>query len=236
MRNVDAATIAATQDPKGIITSDLVTIRAKTFAGVEVVFGFWSDSGDVAITVQTQTGGEEQRNFTGGGALIAVGEVALTQSLDVRQLPITLSQVHPMAQNLARGHELRAAPVEVHRVLFDTETRLAVAPAQLHFIGEVDHPPVDTPATGEEGSIRLVCVSDTRQLTRVNHGRRGLAQSQGRSGDLFLTHSGQVAQWEVWWGEEGSRRPGAGTAGGGAVSGGGGGGRGGPRNGPVQLE
>ena len=227
MRNVDAASIAALQNPDGLIVADLVTVRAKTFAGAEAVFGFWSDSGDVSIAVVTPEGGEETRNYIGGGALLEVGEVPLTQALDVRQLPIALSQIDPAAQNLARGHELRAAPVEIHRALFDIETRLAVAPAHLHFIGEVDRVAIDTPAIGDDGAIRLFCVSDTRQLTRVNHARRGEAHSLSRFGDRFLTYAGQVSEWEIWWGEEGSRRPGAGSAGGGVGStrGGGGGGR-----------
>jgi len=219
MRNVDAATIAALQNPEGLVVRDLITIRPKTFEGADAAFGFWSDSGDVTVTVLTPEGLEEQRDFSGSGALVDIGEVPLTQALEVHKIPVIFSQLHAAVQNMARGHELRDAPVEIHRMLLDVDTRLAVAPAQLHFVGEVVQVSIDTPAGGAVGSIRLFCVSDARQLTRVNHTRRGLAHSQARAGDKFLTYAGQVAQWEIWWGEEGSRRPGAGTAGGGNTGG-----------------
>lgn len=206
MRNVDAETIAALQSAQGVVVRDLVTVRAQTFEGAGAVFGFWSDDGDVAAQVRAPGGGVEQRNFTGSGALLEVGEAPLSHSLDVRQTPVVLSQLHPVVQAMARGHELRAAPVEIHRMLLDVDTRLAVAPAALHFIGEVDRAPIETPTIGDEGSIRLVCVSDARQLTRVNHARRGLANAQERFGDRFGTYSGQVSEWEIWWGEESARR------------------------------
>lgn len=215
MRDVDAATIAALQNPNGIARADLVTVFARDLEGDPVTFGFWSDSGDVSITVFAPHGGEEARNFIGGGALIDAGEVPLTMSLDVRQVPVTFSQLHPAVAMMARGSELRGAGVEIHRALFNLETRLAVGPAHLHFVGEVDRVSIETPPPGGEGAVRLVCVSDTRQLTRVNHARRGLAHSLSRGGDRFLTYAGQVAQWEIWWGEAGARRPGSGSVGGG---------------------
>lgn len=206
MRNADAQTIAALQSADGIVVRDLVTIRARTFVeGADVVFGFWSDDGDVAVQVYNAEGVVELRNFTGSGAVLDIGETPLSHSLDVRQTPIVLSQLDPTVQAMARGHELRAAPVEIHRALLDVETRLAVAPAYLHFIGEIDRFTIETPTPGDEGGVRLICVSDTRQLTRVNHARRGLANTQERFADRFGTYAGQVSQWEIWWGEESAR-------------------------------
>lgn len=212
MRSVDAATIAALQNPDGIVERDLITIFARTFEGEDVTFCFWSDSGDVSALVYNADGVAEARDFIGSGTLLSAGEVTLTQNLDVRQMPVELSQLHPDVQNMVRGHELRGAGIEVHRMLLDVDTRLAVGVAYLHFIGEVDRAPIGTPAAGEEGAITLHCVSDTRQLTRVNHTRRGLQASLARSGDRFLTYASQAGQFEVWWGEEPARRPASGSA------------------------
>lgn len=207
MRDVDAATIAALQDPRGIVVVDLVTVYAKTLEGSDATLGFWSDVGDVTFVVRTPEGSEETRAFTGSGALLDVGDIALTTSLDVRVLPISFSQIHAATQAMARGHELRAAGVEVHRGLMSVDTRLPVAAAYMHFIGEVDTVDIDTPAFGGEGAITLQCVSDARQLTRANYARRGEAHSLARGGDRFLQYAGVVSTWEVWWGEKGAARP-----------------------------
>lgn len=204
MRNPATAIVDALNDAAqaGLIERDLVTFTVKDGGGSAVVFGFWTGEEDVSLDVPTAAGGTAlARAFTGRGELISAGEVKLTTDLTVQRVSVVLSGIAPRVLDMLNGHDLRLAPVEIHRALFDPSTRALLAAPDLHFAGEVNAAPRETAAAGGESAVSIECVSDTRQLTRTNPARRGDAFLAARSGDRFYRYVNAVANREIFWGE-----------------------------------
>ncbi|MGQ3294610.1 MAG: hypothetical protein ACT6U0_20665, partial [Shinella sp.] len=131
--------------------------------------------------------------------------------LPVRPIRIRLSQINDAVQIAIRGYDPKHAPIELHLGLFDTATMLPVAPAVPVFVGRVNGSPITTPAAGSEGSIELSCVSDTRELTRLNPLKRSDEMQQrrvvGGVPDRFRRYSDVAGGWlqNIHWGEAKSK-------------------------------
>jgi hypothetical protein len=77
---------------------------------------------------------------------------------------------------------------------------LVAAPVP-RFDGQVNGAPIDTPAVGGEGGVKLSVVSHTRVLTRTNAAKKSDETQKLRSGDRFRRYSAVAGQWDYWWGE-----------------------------------
>jgi len=202
MRSIDAETLAALQaaDTAGLIEADLVTFHVKTYAGVATSFAFWTEHDAATMDVISPvTGGLVSRTFFGAGAVLDVGEIALTADLSIRRLPIVLAQEHAVVASMWQGHNMHLAGVEVHRRLFDPDTRNLIGQPYVHFVGELNGGPKEVAPIGGQGGIRFDCVSDTRQLTRVNATRRSDAHQRSRQNDGFHRYIGVAGEWRIPW-------------------------------------
>jgi hypothetical protein len=94
------------------------------------------------------------------------------------------------------------APIQIHRGLFDPETRQLVDPALCRFDGFINNAPIRTPKSGSEGSVDAECVSYARMLTRVSGELFSDEVLKKRSGDRFGQYLDVSGDWRIWWGQE----------------------------------
>lgn len=204
MRTVDSATYNALLDApdKGLVERDFVTFFARSLdGGSTATFCFWNDLDTVTASIlRGDTGAAENRDFVGDGSLLSVDRVPLVSDLTIQTVRVSLSQIHATVQDMARGHDIRGARVEIHRGLFNPATHAPVGSACCHFVGKVNKAPIGTPKIGEEGSIAIDVVSIVRELTRSNPAKKSDESQKRRSGDRFRRYSG-VANVPIWWGE-----------------------------------
>lgn len=205
MRSVDVATYNALRDApeKGFEERNLLTIYARELDGVGgQMFCFWNDLDIVDIYVMGgQTGTTELRSFVGDGAILKMGRIPLTSDLTVRNVKVSLSQIHATVLNMARGFDIRGARTEIHRVLFNPQTGAVIAQALPHFVGKINKAPTDTPPIGGEGSIELEIASTTRELTRTNPAKKSDETQKRRQNDRGRRYTG-TANVDIWWAKE----------------------------------
>jgi hypothetical protein len=204
MRSVDSATAAAIQSRRGHIPRYFVWIEGKNrTSGALETMGLWNGEDTVEVTVvNPDTGLPVTRTYHAGGSLLNMDPIPAVSDLSVRTIQVGLSQINAAVQQAIRGYDPRLGKVQIHRGLFDLDTRALVANPVPLFDGQVNGAPIETPAAGEEGGIALDIVSHTRVLTRTNAAKRSDETQKLRSGDRFRRYSGVAGQWDFFWGEE----------------------------------
>jgi hypothetical protein len=172
--------------------------------GAAVTWGAWSDLGTItADVIDPVSGVTVQRTYEGAGSLVQVSEVPLVVGLTVQSVEIQLSQIATGAEALIRTYDARRAPVELHRGFLDPATMRLAAPAVPRFLGFVDEAPVETPAEGGEGGVRLTCVSHAQELVRASSAKRSDADQRRRNAnDGFFRHAATVGTWKIFWGQK----------------------------------
>lgn len=206
---LDAGTIDAISSREGIAPAYFLWIKAKNrTTGAPETMGLWSGWDAVnAEVLDPDTRLPVTRPYQAGGSIVGWPAIPLETGLVVRNVRIRLSQINDAVQNAIRGYDAKHAPIEMHMGFFDPHSMIPVGPAIPVFIGRVNGAPITTPAAGDEGSIELVGVSDTRELTRVNPLKRSDEMQQRRvvSGvpDRFRRYSDVAGGWlqNIHWGE-----------------------------------
>lgn len=166
--------------------------------------GFSNVTGNVTLPVRDGLTQEiVERNFTSRGALVSIGDIAMTGDISVRSVDVTLSQLNEDVTNAFRGYDLRNAEVQIYRALFDVANpREIVKPARCRFAGFINTSPLVTPAEGGMASLTLNCVDCTRELTNTNSDLRSDESQQRRAaGDRFFQYAPATGQVKVFWGQ-----------------------------------
>jgi hypothetical protein len=173
----------------------------KRDTGDPVSQGFWNDVESVNIpVVDGLTGAAATRNFIAAGGLIDIGPIPLTSDLSIRSVDVTLSPLNVDVEQYVRGYDLRMAPVQLYRAIFDPDTWDLVANATPRFVGFVEKAPITTPKDGGDAKAVLSCVSHTVELTRGNPDVRSDESQKRRGGDRFYQYVDTMAQRPIWWG------------------------------------
>ncbi|MCW2077828.1 UNVERIFIED_ORG: hypothetical protein M2193_000003 [Bradyrhizobium japonicum] len=175
--------------------------------GNPVTDGYWSDVGTIsADVIDPETGSTVTRSFVGASSLIAISDIPVVSNLTVQTITITLAQVATRVNDLVRGYDCKQGKVQVFRGLFDSGTRVMVAPAFPRFAGTIDEAPVTTPKEGEAGDVTLTCTGNTQELTRSNPDTRSDASQKLRDpDDDFFIHAATVSEWQQYWGKNAGR-------------------------------
>lgn len=206
---LSAQNLAALSSRRAIKPVYFVWIEAKnrSTGGLETV-GFWSGWDTVNETViDPDTRAPVTRVYHAGGSVIQWPAIPLETGLVVRNIRFRLSQINAAVQMAIRGYDVKHAPVQYHVGFLDLDTELMVAPADSIFVGQVNGAPITTPAAGGEGGVELVCVSETRQLTRTNPIKRSDEMQKrrivGGVPDRIRKYSDVAGGWlqNIHWGE-----------------------------------
>lgn len=188
----------------GLVPRQLIWVTGRHFTtGNLTSYGMWSgdDVVDIAVTDGT-TGGAVSRTYFGGVSL-AISSIPRVADLTLYSVSITFSQIAPIAQEIARGLNLRMGRVEIHTAFLDTNSRLQADTAEIEFLGQIDGSPISTPGAGGDGSITLTAVSEAMaMLTRANPRLRSYEGQKRRQGDEFGRYANTVGHWHVQWGDD----------------------------------
>src|SRR6266851_3935111 len=202
-RSLSAANYAALQAHQLVARDFIWFIVRDRSTGAPVTDGYWSDVGSItASVVDPDTGGTQNRTFTGADGLISISDIPLVSALTVQNVTITLSQVSDRINTLVRTYDCKQGVVQIFRGLFDPATRSMVGPAYPRFAGFIDQAPITTPAEGNAGNVVLTCTSNTQEMTRANSDTRSDASQRLRSAtDNFLQDVAVVGTWQFFWGK-----------------------------------
>ncbi|WP_274426743.1 hypothetical protein [Chelativorans sp. YIM 93263] len=206
MRDSDPAFVAALQRAReeGILPPKFLWARVKDrVTGAVVERGFWSGDDTVMLEVISgQTGMPEMRTYV-GGADLQVGSIPRVSNLTIQTIDVSLSAILPEVQEMVRGYNARLAPVEIHTGLLHPDTRMAVSPPEIEFLGQIDEAPIETAATGGESRVRFSVRSDgILMLTRKNPRKRSYEGQKRRQNDQLGRYSNVVRTWQIPWGME----------------------------------
>lgn len=198
MRNYDAATVAHLASRAGIVSRVLVWIEARDkTTGAPHNLGVWS--GEEPMNFQI---GGQLRPYKGAGMLLQAEPVASAPGLEVSTYRVGLSAIAADVENLVKGYQTRFAPIEVHRALFDPQTRQLVSEPHRVFRGFVNQVRFPRSVPGGDASCAIDAVSETRTLTRSLALRKSEASQKMRGGDEFRRYGDISGSVPVFWGEK----------------------------------
>lgn len=186
-----------------LVARDFLWIVARDRStGNPVSVGFWSDLENVnAFVINPDTGLPVTRNYYAAGGLISIEDIPAVSVLQVQDVHIRMSQLDEMVANAVRLYDVKQARVEIHRGLFDPESRNMVAPAVVRFVGFVNKVEILTAAENEDGYVDITCVSHTQEMTRSNPATRSHEDQLTRNDtDTFFIDAAVVSEWDLDWG------------------------------------
>ncbi len=171
-------------------------------SGAERAMGFWSRSEDITLTVPAPDGTGATRAYLGGCGL-SVTNLKRVGNLMDHAVTVSMSQIAPAAQELARGLDPRLAYVEIH-VTSMAGGSFASDP-QLEWVGIVDEGPISTPGYGSDGGIAYSVRSELMaMLTATNPAKSSDAhQKRRQSGDEFSKYASTVGSRKIQWYQRG---------------------------------
>lgn len=200
--NTSAALSGARRN--GLVVRDFVSVQAKDRnTGDMDWLCVWN--GKVPVTasiIKPSDGSTITRDFQAMGSLLQIQAIPGSMGLEVRTIRVKLSKLPDAVLNIFRTYDARMAPIQIHRGLFDPDTRQLVDPAQCRFDGFINNAPIRTPKAGGEGAIEAECVSFARMMTRKSGKLFSDETLKLRSGDRFGKYLDEAGAWRVWWGQE----------------------------------
>lgn len=203
MRVISSENQTALQQRRLIARDFLWIVARNRVTGDPETVGFWSDVDDATLQVlNPETLLPVYRDYKAAGGLIEINAIPSVSVLQVQEIEIRMSQLDELVQQAVRLYDVKQARVEIHRGLFDPDTRNLVAPALVRFVGFINNLRITTPAEGSDGGVYLSCVSHTQELTRANPSTRSNEDQKIRSSsDIFFQDTAVVGEWELDWGE-----------------------------------
>lgn len=197
-------------EARRLVARDFLTVWPKDRStGAEQEKAYWSGVGNVsADVVNPLTGSATSRSMRGAGTLIQTADIPLVSNVTVQRVPVRLSHIDTDVMSALRTYDLRQARVQIHRGLFNPDTRVLVNAAVSRFVGFVDGAPLETPSENEEGSFQLECVSHTQEMLRSNpEVASDESQKRRNATDNFLQDVATVGEWEIRWGSKSGKVP-----------------------------
>ncbi|WP_375553402.1 hypothetical protein [Roseovarius mucosus] len=163
MRDYGTAAESMLASLSGIISRHLVWVQARRRdTGLVEAAGFWN-----GLDVRQFTVGEEARNYAAAGSLLGVDPIRGEVGLNVQMHTIRFSSIPSETVNLINIYDLRGAPIEVHRVLFDPVKAVQVGHPVRVIKGWVEEMPLPRAAEGQSVDIEMTIASAARALTRT---------------------------------------------------------------------
>lgn len=196
MRTFSPATSAYFASRAAFVGHVLIWFRAKNRATLATeTIGFWTGADHQVFTI-----GGEDRTYYAAGTMLKVDQIRRVAGLKVRSQRVTFSQVSPEAQLAVRGYDIRHAPVEMHRALFDPLSHTLIDEPHVLLRGYVDKAPITTPAKGGAGQLVVEIASAGRALTKpLSRFRSNASMEATRPGDGFRKYASVAEVKETPW-------------------------------------
>lgn len=198
MRSFDIPTQTIMDSRAGIIARQLVWITAKNRStGDPESIGFWNGEDHETITING-----DARVYYGAGTTLQVPRVVTEIGVKVRTHRITFSSVAPEVQVALRQYDARLAPIEVHRVLLDLDSRNLVSEPHRVLKGWINKAPIPTKKPGDSAEMTIEMVTSARMLTRTLALLKSDESQKQRGGDRFRKYADISGDVQTYWGEE----------------------------------
>lgn len=195
------ASLQASRDA-GIAPVYFFWVRAKDReTGALVDMGLWSGDEDLAVSVESPTGGLTSRVYL-GGCNLAIDGIQYVADLTDNSVTVAVSQIADATQALVRGTDVRLAYCEIHSTAMNGGA--FASPPQLQWVGVVDDVVIATPEVGGDGNMGFTVRSELMaQLTAINPAKSSDShQKRRRAGDEFSKYSGSIKARKVQWFKE----------------------------------
>lgn len=197
MRSYDTLTLAALTDRSGVIARQLLWIVAKNRStGLDEQFGLWNGEDNEIITI-----GGQARTYYGAGSSLVIPSILTEIGIQVRTLRVKLSPISPEVGTVLRTYDPRFAPVQVHRALYDLNTRNIVSEPKRVFKGFINKVDLPTPAVDGEAECTLSLVSTARVLTNKLALKKSDESQKLRAGDRIRRYADVSNKVTSYWGE-----------------------------------
>lgn len=197
MRNYPSNLFTLLQTRKGFRSRVLVWVdNAQNLSnGTTESLGLWNGAGNRVFTI-----GGVDRTYYGAGALLNVPPIAYASDLTVRRQKTLLAAISPAVKTILRGYDVRFAPIEVHRAIYDGETGLLNSEPHELMRGFIDDLKFTRPAPGSGNSTAETTIATwLRKLTLVLPLKRSDATQQLDQGDRFRRYIDVPGTVGVWW-------------------------------------
>lgn len=196
MRDYGAATLAYFQSRAGIIARTLIWVSARNRSTNAVeTMGLWTGSDHETFTISAAS-----RLYYGAGTVVDLPQLTFQSGLAVRMHRVGLSPLSPEVIQLIRGYDVKSAPVEIHRALYSTDTRLLIEEPHRVLTGFIDEVDLGTPAAGGTSSCILGIATSARVLTQDLALKKSDETQRLRSGDRIRRWGDVTGSVDVWWG------------------------------------
>lgn len=185
------------------IARQLIWVEAKEFgSGATQTLGLW----DGEYTAQFVIDGEP-RTYFAGGSILQLPEITGLVGLEVRTYSVVLSALTPEVQQLMRGYDVRLAPCEMHRVLFDPEAPATMlGEPQRTFKGWIDGAQFNETKDGDY-VVDATLASNSRGLTVPLQMRRSDESYRLRLGDRIARYASVAGVIPIYFGEAAPNQP-----------------------------
>lgn len=203
MRAISTENYNALRDRVLIYRDFLWIVARDRETNLPISVGFWSDIENVtAFVLDPDTLLPVNRPYYGAGGLISIDDIPSVSVIQVQDIQIRMSQLDELVELAVRLYDLKQAKVEIHRGLFDPDTRNQISPAVVRFSGFINKVEITTPSENADGGVVLTCVSHTQELTRANPATRSHEDQRTNRSiiDDFLIDAATVSEWELDWG------------------------------------
>lgn len=177
----------------------LLWIAAKDRAtGASTTIGFWNgdDHQDFII-------GGVTRSYYGAGTIPGLDAITKTTGLIVQMHRIKLAIGAPEVLLAVRGYDLRQAPIELHRALYDDDLNLIDEPHEV-LTGWIDGAPETRAIVGGTTQVSLTLASASRALTKTLPTMRSdqalRLRNAADAGRKYASIAGTI---KAYWGSKG---------------------------------
>lgn len=165
--------------------------------GATESMGIWNGADHKTFTIQGV-----DRLYYGAGGLISIDPITSRTGLTVRMQRLVFSPLAPEVEQVIRGYDVRFAPIEIHRAVFDPDTHNLMDEPHRRFRGYVDKiSPLKTGPKGDQVRVELQLASAARALTIPLSRRRSDETLRARSAeDAFRQYADVAGTISVMWG------------------------------------
>ena len=198
MRNVSSTLQDYLTDPSGVLMQCLIWISPRNrTTNALVPMGFWTGDDHETITVEGQS-----RLYYGAGNMLDLSDpITYRTGLDVGNWRFALTDLTPEFDELFRTYDLRLAPIEVHRGVYNLTSRVLIEPPHRLLKGWVESAPIEEPEEGSESSCTITCVTSAMALTKTLAINKSDAFQRTKSGDRFNRYTSVSGAVNVKWGQ-----------------------------------
>lgn len=197
MRTISSTLQTYLTAPAGVIMHALIWISPRNrTTGALVPMGFWTGDDHETFTV-----GGVSRTYFGAGNVIGLDDpIVYRTGLDVGSWQFSISDLTPEFDTLFRQHDLRLAPIEVHRQVHSLTSRARIEAPSRIFKGWVETAPLEEPEEGSESTCTITCATSAMGLTRTLALNKSDAFQRTRSEDRFNKYAAVSGSVAVKWG------------------------------------